>query len=170
MWAALSGLAPWPSSWGSAAVAPAAGVPTQHHHGGGPLAGSSHRSSTTRTKLAASYEALLTGGDTSAVAVAAGLAAPSLVFSDAWPCPTWWDEHLLLKARVEALHAHPRSLQTASVIPSDKTPWALHEFPHVAASPDVLLPCTPYRWTRPGSWPFSRACRRWSCWERTGEA
>ena len=170
MWAALSGLAPWPSSWGSAATQPAGGVPTQQHHGGGPLAGPSHRGSTTRTKLAASYEALLTGGDTSSVAVAASLTPPSLVLSDAWPCPTWWDEHLLLKARVAAQQAHPRSLHTAPTLPSDETPWALHEFPHIAASPDAFLLIISYRWTRPGSWPSSQACRRWSCWGRTGGA
>jgi hypothetical protein len=107
-------------------------VPTHQQHGGGPPFAGSSRSSTTRTKLAASYEALLTGGDISRVAVAAGLGPPTLVLSDAWLCPSWWDEHLLLKVCRAEQHAQPRSLQISSrpcLEASTHLPWARHFVP-----------------------------------------
>ena len=117
MWATLAALTPWPSSWGAAAAPP--GVPTHQQHGAGHHSSAGHRGSVTRTKMAASYEALLTGGEASGTAVAAGLALPSLVLSDAWACPPWWDEHLLLKARLTG--ASPASLACQQP-PSDAVP------------------------------------------------
>jgi hypothetical protein len=88
MWASLS-------TWATAAAAYTAGAQ--------PASQSNAAGVVRTTKLAASYEALITGTPTSSIALAAGLASPDVVLSDRWTCPPFWDEHLLLKARPVAL-------------------------------------------------------------------